>query len=63
LEAHLAFAHKVTPAVYVHALDVDALLDPAVTFFSARRDRVVRGFGPLKRLICSRSRRMSTTTG
>ncbi len=50
LEAHLRFAHEVTPAEHVHALDVDHLIDPAVTFFSARAGGVLLGVGALKRL-------------
>ena len=50
LEAHLAFAREVTPPGHVHALDIDGLLDPAVTFFSARRDGLLLGIGALKRL-------------
>jgi len=34
----------------VHALDTAGLLDPAVTFFSARRGGVLLGVGALKRL-------------
>jgi putative acetyltransferase len=34
----------------VHALGVDALLDPAVTFFSARRAGMLVGVGALKEL-------------
>jgi putative acetyltransferase len=37
LSAHLEFSHAATPPGHVHALDVDALTDPSVTFFSARR--------------------------
>jgi putative acetyltransferase len=50
LVRHLAFANQVTPAGHVHALDVDGLLDPSVTFYSARRDGVVVGVGALRRL-------------
>lgn len=50
LKKHLAFAHDVTPAGHVHALDVDRLVDPSVTFFSARRDGVLVGVGALRRL-------------
>lgn len=52
LEKHLAFAHEVTPADHVHALDVERLVDPAVTFFSARRrtDNVLLGVAALKRV-------------
>lgn len=48
LERHLAFAHETTPAEDVHALDVDALLDPAVTFFSLRQDGELLGVAALK---------------
>ena len=50
LERHLAFAHANTPPEGVHALDVDGLLDPAVTFFSFRRDGELLGVGALKQL-------------
>jgi putative acetyltransferase len=50
LERHLAFNREVTPPEGVHALDVDGLLDPAVTFFSARIDGQVVGVGALKQL-------------
>jgi len=36
LERHLAHARATTVPEEVYALDVDALLDPAVTFFSYR---------------------------
>lgn len=38
LERHLAFAQTHSPPEDVHALDVEALLDPAITFCSARDD-------------------------
>ena len=50
LERHLAFAHEHTPPADVHALDLTALLDPAVTFFSARRDGQLLAIGALKEL-------------
>jgi putative acetyltransferase len=51
LGAHLEFARKVTPPEGVHALDVEGLLDPAVTFFSARRpDGELVGVAALKQL-------------
>jgi putative acetyltransferase len=51
LEAHLVFAKSVaiSPAD-VHALDLDGLLDPAITFFSVRSDGEVLGVGALKLL-------------
>jgi len=50
LDRHLAFAREVTPPDHVHAMEVDDLVDPDVTFFSARRDGVLLGVGALKRL-------------
>jgi putative acetyltransferase len=50
LDRHLAFAREVTPPGHVHALDHDGLVDPAVTFFGARRGGVLLGVGALKRL-------------
>ena len=50
LDAHLAFAHKVTPPEDVHALEIEGLLYPAVTFFSARLDGELLGVGALKQL-------------
>jgi putative acetyltransferase len=50
LQRHLAFAHRNSPADHVHALDGDALLEPAVTFFSARLDGAVVGVGALRHL-------------
>ena len=38
LERHLAFANATTAPEDVHALDVDALLDPAAAVFSFRLD-------------------------
>lgn len=50
LERHLAFARATTRPEDVHALEVDALVDPAVTFFSYRDDGQVLAVGALKRL-------------
>ena len=50
LESHLAFSREVTPPEGVHALDVEGLLDPTVTFFSARVDGELLGVGALKEL-------------
>ena len=50
LERHLAFAREVTPPEGVHALGVDGLADPGVSFFSARRDGRLLGIGALKQL-------------
>jgi putative acetyltransferase len=50
LAAHLAFAHAPTPPEDRHALDVDGLCGPSVTFFSFRRDGVLLAVGALQRL-------------
>jgi putative acetyltransferase len=50
LAVHLTLARSLTPLEYSFALDIDELVDPSVTFFSAREpDRLV-GIGALKRL-------------
>ena len=50
LDRHLSFAHEQTPVEYVHALDVESLLDPAITFYSVRRGGRVLGVGAIKQL-------------
>jgi putative acetyltransferase len=50
LQRHLSFASEHTPPEDVHALDLAGLLDPAVTLFSARRERQLLGIGALKEL-------------
>jgi putative acetyltransferase len=50
LQRHLSFAHTHTPPRDVHALDLDGLLDPAVTFCSYRLDGQLLAVGALKQL-------------
>ena len=50
LARHLAYAHETTAPEDVHALDLDALVDPSVTFFSFRLEGKLLGVGALKRL-------------
>ncbi len=50
LQHHLEFAAANTPPRDVHALDVDGLLEPAVTFFSFREDGRLCAVGALKQL-------------
>jgi putative acetyltransferase len=50
LATHLAFARAPTPPEDAHALDVDGLLDPSVTFFSLRRDGALLAVAALKQL-------------
>jgi putative acetyltransferase len=47
---HLAFARSVTPPEDVHALDLDGLVDPTVTFFSYRDGGELLAVGALKHL-------------
>jgi putative acetyltransferase len=50
LARHLAFAAAASPPESVFALDVDGLLDPAVTFFGCRSGGELLGVGALKEL-------------
>jgi putative acetyltransferase len=50
LERHLAFALSTTPPEHSFALDVDGLLDPAITFYSFRADGELLGVGAIKQL-------------
>ncbi|MBV8690269.1 MAG: GNAT family N-acetyltransferase [Actinobacteria bacterium] len=50
LATHLSFARDVTPEGHVHALELDGLVDPSVTFFTVRRAGVLVGMGALKQL-------------
>ena len=43
LGEHLADMHATSPPESVHALDVDALTAPGVTFWTARRDGELLG--------------------
>lgn len=50
LESHLAFAGLNTPPEDIHALGVDGLVEPTVTFFSFRQEGEVLAVGALKQL-------------
>ncbi len=50
LETHLAFAHATTPPEAVHALGHEALSEPHVTFFTARRAGQLLGVAALREL-------------
>lgn len=50
LAAHLSFADEHTRRENIHALDVDGLVDPDISFFSYRVDGRLLGIGALKRL-------------
>jgi putative acetyltransferase len=50
LARHLDFASSLSPPQNVFALDATGLVDPAVTFFSCRRDGELLGMGALKHL-------------
>lgn len=53
LAIHLRFSHTSTPREYSFALDVEQLVDPSVTFFSARDAGRLVGVAALKRLDAS----------
>lgn len=50
LERHLGFAREHSPPEDVHALDVNALKNPAISFFSCRVGGTLLGVGALKEL-------------
>ena len=50
LERHLTHMRSLSPPGHVHALDLDGLLDPAVTFLAVRDDGELVGIGALKEL-------------
>jgi putative acetyltransferase len=50
LQDHLDHMYEITPPESVHALDVQALRSPAVTFWSAWEDDELLGCGALKEL-------------
>jgi putative acetyltransferase len=50
LEHHLELSYAISPPEDVHALDLEGLLQPDVSFFSFRRDGALLGIGALKRL-------------
>ncbi|MFN3233120.1 MAG: GNAT family N-acetyltransferase [Alphaproteobacteria bacterium] len=50
LQRHLDYAHEVTPAESIHALDLDGLRAPDVTFWSVWSDSVLVGCGALREL-------------
>ena len=50
LERHRTFALSTTPPEHAFALDVDGLLDPAITFCSFRADGALLGVGAIKQL-------------
>jgi putative acetyltransferase len=50
LERHLALMLSASPPEHSFALNVDGLLDPAITFCSLRADGELLGVGALKRL-------------
>jgi putative acetyltransferase len=54
IAAHLADMHDTSPPESVHALDVDGLRHPAVTFWSAWIEGELAGIGALKQLDAER---------
>src|SRR3954447_8266721 len=50
LEEHLRNMYEVTPAEHVHALDLDKLRQPGITFWSAWDGPLLLGCGALKEL-------------
>ena len=50
LKRHLAFTLATSPPEHAFALDVDGLLDPAITFYSFRANGELLGIGAIKQL-------------
>lgn len=50
LEQHLALMYEVTPPEDVYALGVEALVGPAITFYSLRVEGEILGVGALRQL-------------
>lgn len=50
LEVHLDLMRSISPPGHVHALDLDGLTTPEVTFLTARDDGTLLGVGALKQL-------------
>jgi putative acetyltransferase len=50
LAEHLHSMHQLSPPESVHALDLDALRRPGITFWTAWRDKQLLGCGALKEL-------------
>jgi putative acetyltransferase len=50
LARHLAFTSSHSPPEDCHALDIDGLLHPSMTFFSFRRHGLLLGIGALNQL-------------
>ena len=48
LQAHLADMYATSPAESVHALDIDALSHPSITFWCAKRQGEVLGCVAIK---------------
>ena len=50
LQEHLDHMHSVSPAASVHALDIEALRHPDITFWSAWEDHHLCGCGAIKKI-------------
>ena len=54
IAAHLSGMHDTSPPESVHALDIDGLRDPTITFWSGWINGQLAGIGALKRLDAQR---------
>src|SRR3954469_15308874 len=54
IASHLAGMHDTSPPESVHALDIDGLRHPSITFWSAWVGPALAGIGALKRLDAAR---------
>jgi putative acetyltransferase len=63
LEEHLRNMHEISPPESVHALDLDALRHPSITFWSIWSDTELLGCGALKELEPTHGEVKSMRTG
>lgn len=55
LESHMTLMRRISPPGHVHALDLDALATPSVTFLAARRGDALLGVGAMMSLDARRA--------
>ena len=62
LECHLSFSHQHSPPEDVHALDLDGLLAPDISFYGFRVEGTLLGIGALRMLDASHAELKSMHT-
>jgi putative acetyltransferase len=62
LQEHVDHMYAVSPAASVHALDIEALRHPDITFWSAWEDNLLCGCGAIKKINAKYAELKSTRT-